>query len=253
MAGKKRSATDFPNITRSEFAKILERARKARYVRCPYLTIRDASLIAFEFLFKTRVSESVGRVFPEDIKDRERSSFLDRYEGIRLKDFDVATVRGREVLRCRFRVLKRGCRKKICENCSTRNELTASFCKKCGSTLERVKLDSRLKEHYVWDSVRLDDPFVYYIIDWLGFLRRNFKDMNPRVWGITRQRSWQICKRLAIMNHTQRHWRATQLSDTMDPFTLKEALHRATMPFEYVHRAESRRLEREEEADKIWA
>lgn len=37
------------------------------------------------------------------------------------------------------------------------------------------------------------------------------------------------------------------------PFTLKEALHRATMPFEYVHRAESRRLEREEEADKIWA
>jgi hypothetical protein len=55
------------------------------------------------------------------------------------------------------------------------------------------------------------------------------------------------------MNHTQRHWRATQLADTIDPFTLKEALHRATMPFEYVHRAESRRLEREEEADKIWA
>lgn len=53
------------------------------------------------------------------------------------------------------------------------------------------------------------------------------------------------------MNHTQRHWRATQLADAMDPFTLKEALHRAAMPFEYVHRAESRRLEREEEADKI--
>jgi len=46
--------------------------------------------------------------------------------------------------------------------------------------------------------------------------------------------------------------RATQLADAMDPFTLEEALHRATMPFEYVHRAESRRLEREEEADKIW-
>jgi len=45
------------------------------------------------------------------------------------------------------------------------------------------------------------------------------------------------------MNHTQRHWRATQLADAMDPFTLKEALHRATMPFEYVHRAESRRLD----------
>lgn len=25
------------------------------------------------------------------------------------------------------------------------------------------------------------------------------------------------------------------------------------MPFEYVHRAESRRLEREEEAEKVWA
>ena len=37
------------------------------------------------------------------------------------------------------------------------------------------------------------------------------------------------------------------------PFTLREALHRVTMPFEYVHRAKSRRLEREEEADKIWA
>lgn len=50
-----------------------------------------------------------------------------------------------------------------------------------------------------------------------------------------------------------RHWRATQLADDMDPFTLKKALHRATRPFEYVHRAESRRLEREEEADRIWA
>ena len=52
------------------------------------------------------------------------------------------------------------------------------------------------------------------------------------------------------MNHTQRHWRATQLADAMDPFTLKEALHRAIMAFEYVRRAESRRVEREEEATK---
>jgi len=65
------------------------------------------------------------------------------------------------------------------------------------------------------------------------------------------QGTWQICKRLGIMNHTQRHWRATQLAGAMDPFTLKEALHQATMQFEYVHRAESRRLESEEEAHKI--
>ena len=157
---------------RSEFAKILEKARNTRYIRCPYLAMRDASLIAFEFLFKIRVSEGVGRVFPEDWKDRLRSQFLDKYEGIRLNDFEVATIKGREVLRYRLMVLKRGCRKKICKNCGTRNDLTANFCKKCGSTLVKVKFDSRLKEHYVWDSVRLDDSFTYYIIEWLDFLRQ---------------------------------------------------------------------------------
>lgn len=162
-------------------------------------------------------------------------------------------MKGREVLRCRFRVLKRGCRKKICASCSERNGLKSSYCRECGTTLDKIKYDSRLKEHYVWDSVRLDDPFTHYIIEWLDFLRQNSRDSDPRVWAITRQRAWQICKKLGIMNHTQRHWRATQLADAMDPFTLKEALHRATMPFEYVHRAESRRLEQEEKADQIWA
>jgi len=240
MAGKKRSATDFPNITRSEFVKILEKARNTKYVRCSHLAMRDASLLAFEFLFKTRVSEIVGRVFPEGREDQKKSMFLDRYEGVRLNDFGISTVKGREVLRSRFRVLKRGCRKRICYNCSARNGLRANFCRKCGHNLEKVKFDSRLKELYVWDSVRLDDPFINYIIEWLDFLRNNSKDPNPRVWSITRQRAWQIYRNLGIMNHTQRHWRATQLADAMDPFTLKEALHRATMPFEYVHRAESR-------------
>lgn len=85
----------------------------------------------------------------------------------------------------------------------------------------------------MWDSVRLDDPSTYYTIEWLDFLRQNSRDPNPLVWAITRQRAWQICKNLGIMNHTQRHWRATQFADAMDLFTLKEALHRATMPFEY--------------------
>lgn len=49
-----------------------------------------------------------------------------------------------------------------------------------------------------------------------------------------------------------RRWRAIQLADAIDSFTVKEALYRATMPFEYVHRVKGRRLEREEE-DKIWA
>jgi NAD-dependent SIR2 family protein deacetylase len=65
----------------------------------------------------------------------------------------------------------------------------APLCKECGSTLAKVKFDLRLKEHYVWDSVRLDDLFTYYIIEWLDFLRRDSKDPNPRVWAITRQRA----------------------------------------------------------------
>jgi hypothetical protein len=48
----------------------------------PYCSMCAASLIAFEFLFKTRVDESVGRIFPGDQKHRQRSEFLDKYEGV---------------------------------------------------------------------------------------------------------------------------------------------------------------------------
>jgi len=34
---------------------------------------------------------------------------------------------------------------------------------------------------------------------------------------------------------------------------LKDVLHRETIPIEYVHRAESRRLAKEEQADEIWS
>jgi len=43
-----------------------------------------------------------------------------------------------------------------------------------------------------------------------------------------------------------------KIADAMDLLTLKEDLRQATMPFEYIHRAESCRLEGEEEANKIW-
>jgi len=60
-------------------------------------------------------------------------------------------------------------------------------------------------------------------------------------------------KRLGIMNHTQRHFRVSQLADVLDPFELKEALHRETIPVEYAHRAEGRRLAKEDETDRIWS
>jgi len=34
-------------------------------------------------------------------------------------------------------------------------ECKGKGCEACGSTLTKIKYDSRLKEHYVWDSVRL--------------------------------------------------------------------------------------------------
>jgi len=213
--------------------------------------MRDASLLAFEFLFKTRVSEGLGRIYPENRRIRERSIEIDKYEGVKASDFQTATVKGKEVLRCRFRVLKRGRRKKVCPSCDQRNALDSHYCRKCGSDLLDARYGSRLKEVYVWDSVRSDDPFIAYILEWLNYLQEH--GHRGRVWEITRQRAWQIMRKLGIMNHTQRHFRASQLADVLDPFELKEALHRETIPVEYVHRAESRRLVKEEEADRIWS
>jgi ribosomal protein L40E len=250
---KRRDQKSFPPITRSEFAKYLEKARAMKYVRMPELAMRDASLLAFEFLYKTRVSEGVGRVYPEsNRKDLalETVDFRDVYEGVKVSDFKLAEVKGIQVLRVRFRVLKRGRRKKICSSCQKRNALDSSFCRFCGSQLAHAKFDCKLREVWVYDSVRLVDPFAVYIHEWLAYLGE--QKYEGKVWAISRQRAWQIMKALGIMNHTQRHWRATQLRDTHDAFELKEALHRATIPFEYVHHTESRALEKTEEADKIW-
>ncbi|MEM2112221.1 MAG: hypothetical protein QXX08_10175 [Candidatus Bathyarchaeia archaeon] len=251
VAGKKRRVDSFPNITRAEFAELLEKAKNTQYPFAPELSMRDASLLAFEFLFKTRVSEGLGRIYPEDRRVRERSTDIDIYEGVKISDFQIATVQGKEVLRCRFRVLKRGRRKKICSLCNQKNALGSHFCCKCGSDLAQARFSSRLKEIYIWDSVRLDDPFILYILEWLNYLKKH--GHQGKVWEISRQRAWQIMRRLGIMNHTQRHFRASQLADVLDPFELKEALHRETIPVEYVHRAESRRLAKEEQADRIWS
>lgn len=251
MPGTKRKVReDFPPISRSDFAKYLEMARNTKYVRQPELAMRDASLLAFEFLFKARVSEGVGRVYPESKKQQKVAVLVDRYEGVTVDDFKVGKVKGVRVLRCRFRVLKRGRRKKVCSHCEKRNALDSKFCRFCGESLDEARFDYKLHEVWEWDSVRLDDPFAEYILEWVEYLKAH--NYSGRVWSISRQRAWQIMSALGIMNHTQRHWRATQLADTHDPFDLKEALHRATIPFEYVHRAETRRLEKEKEADKLW-
>jgi len=35
------------------------------------------------------------------------------------------------------------------------------------------------------------------------------EEHHCKVWAIARERAWQVCKNLGIMNHTQRHWGAT--------------------------------------------
>ena len=253
MAGKRRVQEDFPPITRSDFAKYLEAASERVYVRKPELAGRDASLLAFEFLLKSRVSEATGRRYPDYGKAIENVEFVDEWRGLCMRDFKKATVKGVAVLRVHMRVLKRGRRKRICPKCEKKNALDSKFCRFCGAGILKAKFDCRLKEHFEWDSVRLDDPFVKYILEWIKWKYENGAGANARVWAITRNRAWQIMRDLGIMNHTQRHWRATQLADVLDPFELKESLHRATMPFEYVHRSESRRIEKEAEVDRKWA
>lgn len=251
MVGRRRLVNEFPTPTLTEFETYLQKARNTIYVRQPELAMRDASLLAFEFLFRVRVSEAVGRVYPQSKKLRDAAVHIDKYEGVQLEDFQIGKVKGKKVLRVKFRVLKRGRKRKLCDECNVANANRAKFCAFCGKELREAIVDYRLKEFWEWDSVRLDHPFVHYIMEWLNYL--NAKGYHGKVWNISRQRAWQIMRELGIMNHTQRHWRATQLADTMDAFELKEALHRATVPWEYVHRGESKRLQKEKKADKIWA
>jgi len=248
---RRRNQRSFPPITRGEFAKYLQKARVTRYVRQPELASRDASLLAFEFLFVCRVSEAVGRVYPRDPQERASANYVDDYQGVTIKDFKVHTVRGNKVLQVKLRILKRGRKRKLCPNCE--KSVSGNFCKACGATLKDARIDYRIPEVYEYSSVSVDHPFAKYILNWLNFLLTNGATDNTRVFAITPVRAWQIMKNLGIMNHTQRHWRATQLSDTMDAFDLKDAMHRATLPLEYVHRSETRKLARTKKADKIWA
>jgi hypothetical protein len=52
----------------------------------------------------------------------------------------------------------------------------------------------------MWDSVRLDDPFVIYILEWVNYLKEY--GYKGRVREISRQRAWQIMRKLGVMNHT---------------------------------------------------
>jgi len=246
MPGQRRDTELFGIITRTEFATILEKARKGLgsgselgYVREPENAIRDAGLLAWEYLSGKRVSEFVGRKFYDDL-----------YIGLTMDKWKLNKVAGVDVLQFYVRILKRGKRKKVCSSCQVLNPAGNKFCKACGANLMQASYDSHLMEVWKWKNIRLDDPFTTYILEWLNLLKG--KNYQGRIFAISRQHAWRIMKNLGIMNHINRHWRATHQSTTMNAFELKEFLDRATVPTEYVHSNPKKQLSETEEADKIW-
>lgn len=246
MPGQRRDVALFGIITRTEFAEILLKARagfgsgsELGYVREPENAIRDAALLAWEYLSGKRVSEFVGRIYYEDT-----------YLGLTMDKWKISKVGDVDVLQFHIRILKRGRRKKICPSCQLRNATENKFCRSCGSSLADAQFDTKLKEVWKWKDLDLRDPFTVYILEWLNYLKA--KDYQGRIFAVSRQHAWRIMKNLGIMNHINRHWMATHSSATMNPYELKEALDRVTVPTEYVHGEPTMQLEKRKQAEDRW-
>ncbi len=247
LVGKKRrSGRDFPVITRLEFAEYLKKARAGLgsgsehgYAREPENAIRDAALLAWEYVSGKRVSEFTGRIYYEDV-----------YPGLTMDHWRIGKTGEADVLQFYIRILKRGRRKKVCPGCHETNSSESGFCRKCGASLQNAQLEGKLQEVWVWKDLPLDDPFTAYILEWLNYLKA--KNYQGRIFAISRQHAWRIMNNLGIMNHVNRHWQMTHQSRDMDVYDLKEFSDRATPPIEYVHREPTRQLELREKARKRW-
>ena len=246
MPGHRRDVALFGIITRTEFAEILLKARKGLgsgselgYVREPENAIRDAALLAWEYLSGKRVSEFTGRHYYEDT-----------YIGLTMDKWKVSKIGDADVLQFYVRILKRGRRKKICPGCQARNSTGNTFCNKCGASLKDAQLDGKLKEVWKWKNLGLSDPFTVYIMEWLNYLKA--QNYEGRIFAISRVHAWRIMKNLGIMNHINRHWRATHDSATKNIFELQESLDRVTPPVEYVHGEPTKQLEKTKQAEEMW-
>jgi hypothetical protein len=246
MPGRRRDVALWGIIRRSDFAEILKKARaglgsgsEQGYVREPENAIRDAALLAWEYLSGKRVSEFVGRVYYEDT-----------YLGLLMDRWKITKVGETDVLQFHVRILKRYRRKKLCPRCQEKNPSGHKFCKSCGASLENATWDSHLKEVWKWKDIALSDPFTTYILEWLNHLKA--KGYQGRIFAISRQHAWRIMNHLGIMNHINRHWRATHDASTKNIFELQEALDRATPPVEYVHGEPTMQLEKTRQAEENW-
>lgn len=246
MPGQRRDVALFGIITRTAFAEILLKARaglgsgsELGYVREPQNAIRDAALLSWEYLSGKRVSEFVGRHYYEDT-----------YLGLTMDKWKISKIGETTVLQFYVRILKRGRRKKICPGCQARNSSSNVFCNKCGAGLQSAQLDSKLKEVWKWKNLDLSDSFTTYIMEWLNYLQA--KKYEGRIFAISRVHAWRIMKNLGITNHINRHWMLTHSATVMNPYELKEAADRVTVPVEYVHGDPSKQLEKRKQAEDQW-
>ena len=246
MPGTRRTPDSFGTANRTQQAEIIKRARQGLgsgnpegYIRNPEYAIRDAALLAWEVESGKRVSEFVGRKYFDDV-----------YVGLTTDHYRISKVGDVDVLQFYIRILKRGRRKRVCLTCNTKNAPSSKFCHQCGADLTKGLIVANSKEVWKWKNLLLSDPFTQYILDWLNYLKEH--NIQGRVFAISRQAAWTIMKNLGIMNHINRHWKATQLADTMTPYQLKEELDRATIPTEYVHGSPATLLEKVKEANEKW-
>ena len=246
MPRPRRNIALFRIINRTEYAEILKKARaglgsgsERGYVRQPENAMRDAGLAAWEYLSGKRISEFVGRKYMNDL-----------YVGLTMDHWRIGKIADVDVLQFYIRILKRGRRKKLCPTCKAKNPSDGKFCKSCGGSLEQAQFSFNAEEIWKWKDLRLDDPFTTYIMEWLNYLKG--KNYQGRIFAIGREHAWRIMNNLGIMNHINRHWRATHQSATMNAFELREFLDRVTIPTEYVHGEPTKQLQKTKEADKIW-
>ncbi len=222
---KRRSTKGMTVVSRNYIRGLIKKAdSQGRYSpQYSYLILRDQGLVALLYLAGRRISELVGRTY--EYEKGPLKGQLDIYEGVTLEDFEKDTIKGREVLRMRCRILKKGSWKK------------------------------GLKEVTETINIRASDPLTQYVEAWLVWLLEHERGWEDKVFSISRQRAWQILTSLdpKINNHWCRHQRMSHAAEVMDPYDLQafarwESIEPATS---YVHRAPGRILDRLEEADKL--
>jgi len=220
---ERRSGKNIEVVSRSHIVELIQKVDSMKYghsikgsLNPQEQKLRNKCLIALLYLTARRISELVGRVA---IYENQ----IDRWEGVFIEDFRTGRLEEEDTLRMRYRVLKRGHSK------------------------------NSLKVVMAFVDMRLSDPLSQHVTEWLRYLKH--KGYN-KVFNITRQRAWQIITEIDsnIWNHWFRHLRLTHVSDTMNPWELKEfaKFARLETALAYVHQAPVKILAKTREADKLW-